>query len=188
MKMRIVIAVLACVTGYAQQARQEPQFTKDGQLMPPKDYREWVFVSSGLGMTYGPLAQGATAEHPRFENVFVNPRAYKAFLDTGAWPDKTMFILEVRNSKSNGSINKAGQYQEEIVGVQAEVKDEARFPGNWGFFRFPQSGEPAAMLPVTETCYACHSKNGAVDNTFVQFYPTLSPIAKAKGTFKPSEK
>jgi len=29
-----------------------------------------------------------------------------------------------------------------------------------------------------------HAKNGAVDETFVQFYPTLIPVAKAKGTFK----
>jgi hypothetical protein len=28
--------------------------------------------------------------------------------------------------------------------------------------------------------------NGAVDQTFVQFYPTLIPVAKAKGTFKAS--
>jgi hypothetical protein len=184
MKLRIAIAVIMCMAAQAQ----EPQFTRDGQLVRPKDYREWVFLSSGIGMTYGLLAQGATPENPRFENVFVNPRAYKAFLATGTWPDKTMLILEVRSSKTNGSINRAGHFQEEIVGVQVEVKDEARFPGKWGFFRLSESGEPAAMLPATETCYACHSKNGAVDNTFVQFYPTLLPVAKAKGTLKAAEK
>jgi Cu/Ag efflux protein CusF len=31
---------------------------------------------------------------------------------------------------------------------------------------------------------ACHGKNGAVDNTFVQFYPTLIPVALEKGTFR----
>src|SRR5262249_46068832 len=98
MKMRIAMAFFTCILAQAQQApRQEPQFTADGRLMPPADYRDWVFLSSGLGMTYGLLAQGATAEHPRFENVFVNPRAYKAFLQTGTWPDKTMLILEVRS-------------------------------------------------------------------------------------------
>jgi hypothetical protein len=39
-------------------------------------------------------------------------------------------------------------------------------------------------MPDTAGCQACHSANGAVDNTFVQFYPTLAPIAKSKGTFK----
>ena len=33
-------------------------------------------------------------------------------------------------------------------------------------------------------CYACHDAHAAVEHTFVQFYPTLIPVAKAKGTFK----
>jgi len=33
-------------------------------------------------------------------------------------------------------------------------------------------------------CQTCHAKNGAVDETFVQFYPTLIQVAKAKGTWK----
>ena len=44
--------------------------------------------------------------------------------------------------------------------------------------------ESAAALPPTASCYACHSANTAVDNTFVQFYPELFAVAKAKGTIK----
>jgi len=40
-------------------------------------------------------------------------------------------------------------------------------------------------LPPTERCYACHAENAAVDNTFVQFYPTLFEVAKKAGTLKP---
>src|SRR4051794_35914250 len=81
----------------------------------PANYREWVFLSSGLGMTYGPLA--TPPAHPAFDNVFVKPEAYQAFLKTGTWPDKTMFVLEVRGSASEGSINKGGHFQSsDIVG------------------------------------------------------------------------
>ena len=38
------------------------------------------------------------------------------------------------------------------------------------------------MVPTTATCYSCHQDHGAVDSTFVQFYPTLLPIAKSKST------
>src|SRR3954469_24885704 len=31
-----------------------PTFSSDGRLIRPPDYREWAFVTSGLGMTYGP--------------------------------------------------------------------------------------------------------------------------------------
>ena len=41
---------------------------------------------------------------------------------------------------------------------------------------------PGNELPQTSDCNVCHQDHGAVDTTFVQFYPTLMPIAKAKGT------
>ena len=40
----------------------------------PTDYREWVFLSSGLGMTYGPAGPADASGNPRFDNVFVTPR------------------------------------------------------------------------------------------------------------------
>jgi hypothetical protein len=181
----IAMAILA--TGSAQNgaAADGPQFTATGELTPPKDYRDWMFLSSGLGMTYGPLSgAGATAENPRFENVFVNPSAYRSFLKTGTWPEQTIFVLEIRSSASKLSINKNGRVQTDIAGIEAEVKDSKRFPGKWGFFDLKSAdAAPAKQIPTTATCYACHSQNGAVDNTFVQFYPTLIPVAKEKGTF-----
>ena len=42
------------------------------------------------------------------------------------------------------------------------------------------------MLPAAADCYACHLKHGAVDTTFVQFYPTLLEIAKKKNTLSPA--
>jgi hypothetical protein len=159
-----------------------PEYTAAGELIRPVDYREWVFLSSGLGMTYGPNAAAANRA-PLFDNVFVSPQAYKAFVKTGTWPDKTMFVLEIRRAPSEGSINKGGHFQGELVAVEVEVKDEARFAEKWAFFDFRQTAQTAKQLPKAN-CFACHTTNGAVDNTFVQFYPTLAEIAKAKGTFK----
>src|SRR5579864_5693119 len=126
----VVLALVCLCPGLrAQQAQpDEPRFTGDGQLQRPENYREWIYLSSGLGMTYAANATAASAAHPRFDNVFVTRQAYKDFLATGAWPDKTMFVLEVRSSASNGSINKGGHYQDEIVGMEVHLKDEARFP------------------------------------------------------------
>jgi Cytochrome P460 len=157
----------------------QPRYTNDGQLMLPGDYREWVFLSSGLGMTYAPMAGH---DEPAFTNVFVNPAAYRSFVTTGKWPDKTMLVLEVRASASKGSINKSGSYQTEVLGIEGEVKDLAKFPGNgWAFFGFGKSTS-GKILPTSESCYSCHAEHAAVDNTFVQFYPALLEIAKQKGT------
>jgi hypothetical protein len=171
------------------QAADGPQYAADGKLIKPANYREWTFVTAGLGMTYGPAAAGATARAPRFDNVFVNPSSYRAFMQTGKWPDKTIFILEIRSSTSEASINKGGHFQTDLVAVEAAVKDEARFPNRWTYYNFgfgQAIRDTIDPLPTTATCYECHSKNTAVDWTFVQFYPTLFEVAKQKGTLNPS--
>src|SRR4029453_17743176 len=188
--MKYVLLTGALVLGtalYAQQAADRPaasrpqadeaapagpRYAAGGELIRPSDFREWMFVTSGLGMTYN-QPTGA-ARTPNFTNVYVNPSSYRAFMKTGQWPDKTMFILEVRAASSEGSINKGGHFQSNLVVVEASVKDGARFPGGWAYFDFGRDMKTqTAALPQTETCYACHSEHGAVDNTFVQFYRTL---------------
>jgi hypothetical protein len=169
-------------------AADHAQFTDAGELIRPQNYREWVFLSSGLGMTYGPNAPAAAARL-RFDNVFVNPSSYREFLRTGKWPDGTVLILEVRESESQGSINRGGHYQASLAAVEANVKDSRRFPnGGWAFFDLSPRGRPlpaaAKAIPPGNRCEQCHSANGAVDNTFVQFYPELIPVAKKFGTFK----
>jgi hypothetical protein len=166
-----------------ERAPAGPRYTAAGELVRPADFREWMFVTSGLGMTYN-QPTGA-ARTPSFTNVYVNPSSYRAFMKTGEWPDKTMFILEIRASSSEGSINKGGHFQSNLVVIEASVKDEARFPGKWAYFDFGRDMKPqVAALPRTERCYACHAENGAVDNTFVQFYPTLLEVATKMGTVK----
>ncbi|MGA2578145.1 MAG: cytochrome P460 family protein [Bryobacteraceae bacterium] len=166
---------------------EQPRYTPEGQLMRPDNYREWIYLSSGLGMTYGPVDSASAPSSERFDNVFVTPVAYHAFLQTGSWPDKTMFALEVRNSASKGSINNGGHYQEGFAGLEIHLKDVARFPTKWAFFEFGGSQQTSKPFPPTSSCQACHAKNGAVDETFVQFYPTLIPVAQAKGTLRPKQ-
>ena len=179
MKRSFYLVLTSLVLG-AQPLSDGPHFTTAGELLLPKDYRQWVFLSSGLGMTYGPAAQ-ANPTDPLFDNVFVDPSSYRAFLETGHWPDHTMFILEVRRSTSKGSINNGGHYQSEVAAIEAAVKDEARFKEKWGYFGFGR-GDKATPLPASSGCNSCHRQNAAVENTFVQFYPELLEVAKRKGT------
>ncbi len=163
---------------------QTPTYTPDGKLMFPEKYREWIYLTSGVDMSYSP--QGMTMGHSMFDNVFVNPESYKAFLETGKWPDKTMLVLEVRGAGTNASINKSGHFQtDELMGREVHVRDDSRFDGRWAFFGFDDAST-AKMVPKEAACYSCHQQHGAVDTTFVQFYPTLLSVAKAKGTLSPS--
>jgi Cytochrome P460 len=157
-----------------------PNFTDDGRLIFPANYREWIYLTSGLDMSYAPRFN--SMGHSMFDNVFVSPSAYKAFLQTGTWPDKTMLVLEVRGAGSNASINKSGHFQTpEIMGTEVHLKDE-RLPGKWAFYGFDDPSKPTKPFPHEMDCYSCHEQHGAVDTTFVQFYPTLIKLAEQKGT------
>jgi hypothetical protein len=159
-----------------------PAYTQDGKLKFPANYREWVYVTSGIDMSYSPMS----LNHSMFDNVFVNPEAYKGFLETGTWPDKTILVLEARMAASKGSINKAGHFQTgEVRARELHVKDEARFPGKWAFFD-SEDGVSGKLLPKEMDCYSCHQQHAAVDTTFVQFYPTLLEVAKRKNTLTAS--
>jgi hypothetical protein len=165
-------------------ANDGPAYAPDGSLILPPEYRAWIYLSTGLDMSYS--ERPAPAGQSVFDNVFVNPSSYQSFLATGTWPDKTTFILENRVAASKGSINVSGQYQTQtLAGIEAHVKD-ARFPGQWAFFHFDNAGK-GALIPRPADCYTCHEQHGAVDTTFVQFYPTLIPIAQQHGTYHPAE-
>lgn len=158
-----------------------PAYTATGEMLPPTNYREWIYLTSGIDMSYLP---NADKDHSMFDNVFVNPQSYRSFVSTGTWPDKSILVLEVRGAQSKGSINKSGHYQDtDLMGIEVHVKDEARFPGKWAFFSFNTIQSKGTLFPQTATCYSCHAAHAAVDTTFVQFYPTLLPIAQSKGTF-----
>jgi cytochrome P460 len=152
------------------------RFTGKGEMIFPEHYREWVWLSSGLGMSYSSTAADAD---PAFDNVFVSPQAYRSFGATGAWPPGSVFMLEIRRSHGQGSINRAGRYQGDLQDVEAHVK---KADGTWAFYAFGEQTKPARVIPRQASCYSCHEEHGAVDTTFVQFYPTLLKVAREKKT------
>jgi hypothetical protein len=188
-EIALVVAMAGCLlavalwTGRKASANSAavnlPVYTSDGKLALPANYRDWVFLTSGFGMNYA----NGTGNNPMFTNVYVTPEAYKGFKATGKWPDKSMFIVEIYSPASHGSINKGGQYQDTFHGLDVEVKDSSR-PKQWSYYNF-SPGETVGELEGAG-CNKCHSEHGAVENTFVQFYPTLLDFALEKGLVKPT--
>ena len=174
MRGLLLATLLTCAALLGAEATiRPPRFTEDNQLIRPEGYREWVYLSSGLGMTYGDAAYD---EAPNFTNVFINPEAYREFVSTGKFPDGTVMVLEIRRSESTGSINKGGHYQNRLVGIEASVKDAKRFPEKWAYFSFIGDGReplPKAKPFPKEACWTCHNQHGEADNVFLQFYPAL---------------
>ena len=179
--LAILLATLGAVqTRSADTDASSPkaQFSGD-KLVRPEGYREWIYLSSGLGMNYNPMP----GSHEMFTNVFVPQWAYREFVASGKWPDKTWFVLEERDQQTKGSINKTGHFQTDLMGLAVEVKDTSRFADKWVYFNFGTDDKTATANPK-KACWECHEDNAAVEHSFVQFYPTLKPIAQKFGTYR----
>ena len=182
---RFILAVLlfaACLALLAAapvENSSKPQYDAKGQLLRPSDYREWIFLSAGYGMNYSP----APGSHEMFTNAFVPRWAYREFLNSGKWPQQTIFVIDERDAQSKGSNNKTGHFQTDLMGLVVEVKDSSRFPETWAYFTFDADGKTAEAMPKGNPCWSCHEAHAAVEHTFVQFYPTLKPVAKKYGVY-----
>ena len=178
-----VIVLMAVTLGRVVAAAKhasEPRAVFSGdKLLRPDGYREWIYLSSGLGMNYSP----APGTHEMFTNVFVAPWAYRAFVASGKWPDGTWFVVEDRDQATKESINKSGHFQTDLMGLGVEVKDEKRFADKWAYFAFGTDDKTAVAMPKT-SCWECHEQNAAVEHSFVQFYPTLKPVAEKFGMYR----
>src|ERR1700730_5985323 len=93
----LMLALCFAALHAAPQDSNPPMPRYAGQnLMRPENYREWIFLSSGLGMNYNPSPGG----HEMFTNVFVPQWSYHQFLASGKWPDKTISVVEERGSQT----------------------------------------------------------------------------------------
>jgi hypothetical protein len=183
----ILSSLLVLAAGFGMLAASDdkspkPQYDDKGQLTRPADYREWMFLSAGYGMNYSP----APGSHEMFTNVFVQRWAYAAFETSGKWPEQTMFVIDERDATSKGSINKTGHFQTDLMGLVVEVKDSARNQDKWAYYAFDAEGKAAGAMPKGNPCWSCHEEHAAVEHSFVQFYPTLKPVAKKFGTYNES--
>jgi len=176
----LLLGVCAALLAAAPEEKSaKPLYDAKGKLLRPDDYREWMFLSAGYGMNYSP----APGRHEMFTNVFVQSWAYQKFMNSGKWPEQTMFVIDERDAQSKGSINKTGHFQTDLMGLAVEVKDSSRFPETWAYFGFDAEGKTAEAMPKGNGCWSCHDAHGAVEHTFVQFYPTLKPVAKKFGVY-----
>ena len=178
----LVVLGVACVAVLAaapEEKMPKPQYDEKGQLLRPTDYREWMFLSAGYGMNYSP----EPGSHEMFTNVFVQRWAYDEFAKSGKWPEQSMFVIDERDAASRSSINQKGHYQTGLMGLAVEVKDSVRNPDKWAYYGFAADSKSSGAMAHGNSCWACHDAHAAVEHTFVQFYPTLKPVAKQFGTY-----
>src|SRR4051794_11080199 len=168
----------------AAEARPAAQYEGKDTLLRPEGYREWVFVGSTLGLRYDEGKK--QPERLEYKNVYIDPAAYRAYRQTGAFPQGTVLVLETAAGEEKKEPGLRGSFQKEFSGLSAAVKDKDHFPDGWAYFSFsdgPGKTKAKARPATKAACYDCHRQKGAEDNVFTQFYPVLR-AARARDTIQ----
>lgn len=167
----------------AEAAQAAAKYTAKGELIMPKDYRQWVFV--GAPVTPNDMNDGKAA-FPEFHHVYIDPASFATYKKTGVFPGGTVIVKELASVGAKKSASGNGYFAGEFSGIAATVKDAKRFakePGNWAYFSFTGDDGKAlssAKAQPTAACNTCHQQNAAEDWVFSQHYPVLRAAKPAK--------
>jgi hypothetical protein len=166
-----------------------PEYNAAGELILPKNYREWVYVGSPL--TPNALNDGHAA-FPEYHNVFIEPVSYAIFKKTGVFPEGTIFYKELQltlkpEENPDGSRTEPsgrGYFPGAAAGADVSVKDTKRFTesGGWGYFEFKPKDTSVAVRKRSECAY-CHIDpvvHAKRDLVWTQFYPVLDAVPLPK--------
>lgn len=166
-------------------SRELPKYTASGELVLPKDYRNWVYVGSPL--TPNALNEGHAA-FPEYHNVYIEPGSYAIYRRTGVFPEQTMFYKELQLTlkpaeNPDGSRKEPsgrGYFPGALAGAEVSVKDSKRFAasGGWGYFEFGHSEPKLASTAVRAKgeCAYCHIASAKRDLVWTQFYRILDEV------------
>lgn len=152
-----------------------PRFTPAGELIRPEGWETWVLAGTSMGLTY---TESATAPAPGeppgdFLNVYLQPWAYARFMETGEFPEGTMFALVGSDPVERTDPARGGFTQGAMSLLEVHLKKEGLHESGWGFYGFGGGEETAELIPGDAACYSCHRDEAAFDNAFVQFYPAM---------------
>ena len=161
--------------------RYLPEYTKEGDLILPKNFNEWVYVGSPLTPN---VLNGGTANFPEYHNVYIEPGSYEIYKKTGKFPEETIFFKELQlmqpGQNPDGSRTEPsgrGYFPGKLNGADVTVKDTKRYAdsGGWGYYNFNHHEPKAAtakLKPKSE-CAFCHIASAKKDEVWTQFYPRL---------------
>lgn len=173
---RVMLGLFLSVA--AMSATAEEYFTIDnGELQRPIGYREWVYV--GTPVTPNDMNDGKAA-FPEHHNVYIDPKSWAHWKETGEFRENTILIKELVSVGSKAAVSGNGYFQGDFIGLEATIKSKAHFPdepGNWAYYSFSKPdlktlATEAKPFP-TASCNGCHAGAAADDWVFTQYYPVL---------------
>ncbi len=113
--------------------------------------------------------------------VYTQPGVAEAYRATGAFPDGTVLVKELRSAGTEDLTTGRVSYATDLEGWFVMVKDSSdRYPDNplwgdgwgWGFFAADAPGTLVTQ-DYAEECKSCHVPAQATDWVYVRAYPAL---------------
>jgi hypothetical protein len=169
----VVTALLAglAIPLASQEKPTGPRYDAEGNLLLPDGFETWVFVGSSLGLTYS----DNPPSHDMFHSVYIDPTAYRRYVETGTFPDPTMLAMTLYEAEKKTDFG-SGLFSGERHGLEVAVKD-----GEWAYYDFGGMGgkpnDKARAFPRAR-CSDCHREHAKDDNVFVQYYPVLRRLSR----------
>ena len=183
LKIQWLVLTLMMVLSTTSNAEQSYNLN-DGSLDRPTGYREWIYV--GTPVTPNDMNDGKAA-FPEHHNVYIDPKSWDHWKDTGNFREGTILIKELVSVGSKAAVSGNGYFQGDFIGLEATIKSAKDFPdepGNWAYFSFStpdhKSLKDTAEAFPAASCNACHAGAAADDFVFTQYYPVLR-VGKGKG-------
>ena len=174
----VLLATLAIGVAAAQSVWRDEAafFDNDGMLMRPNP-AGWPYISASIGggatNMMAPEGQEEEAKEIKgdFHVIQMNPWALDRYVESGAFPEGTVFTMTFYTLDQNGFPGDR-YWAKEVTAMEVGVKDSERFEEGWGYFRF-EAGATTAKAFAVERCQACHIANAATDSVFTQLYSGL---------------
>jgi hypothetical protein len=179
MIVTVVLAQMPSVSEQTTRSRYLPEYTASGDLVLPKNFREWVYVGSPLTPN---ALNGGKAGFPEYHNVYIEPGSYEIYKKTYAFPEGTILFKELQltlpGENPDGSRTEPsgrGYFPGPFNGADVTVKDTKRFAawGGWGYANFNHHEPKAPTAKVTDCGHACHLGAAKKDEVWTQFYRLL---------------
>ena len=115
-------------------AVQAPAYASNGDMLPVANYREWIYLTSGIDMSYS--TQPGRHDHVR--QCLRQPRGLSQFCGHRnlARQDRDG-ARSARGRRARDRSTSVVTFKAlTVMGFEVHVKDVARFPGGWAFFDF----------------------------------------------------
>jgi Cytochrome P460 len=153
--------------GFLALALVSPVLAEPPSVEYPAGYRQWSHVKSmAIVSDKHPLF----AQFGGMHHVYANTDAMRAYTKGGTYPDGSVIVFDLLETKEENGAYEAGNRK--FIGVMRKDRTKFKATGGWGFEGFKGDSRTERMVTdVKAQCFGCHEKQKNNDFVFSGYRP-----------------